>query len=157
MNLELLLVGCFAWYALVMTIRKQKQDLWAMRYEFYKRAKAIWGSRGIFRYIKHLAAMTKEKHLFKDPKEADTYIEELINEIKTKFPFAFIDIDGGFHRSFLPELEEARYLFGNYIADYLEGLSPYGMQQSYEDLEEAWKMNGFVTNFTKRFDKYLKI
>lgn len=175
-SIELIVIGCVSALTLYLTNKKQKQDLWSLRFNFYIRAKSIWGWDGFFQYylvcynaqkaLDNYQYITSEKAFSPGYLEDIKYLKGEVNAnehiMRKKFPQFISDNDFKDYVDFLNEIEESRFLFGQKLCDYLMNLLPFGanldLQDPYIKLKEAWKhagTRGEISNFTLQFDSFL--
>ena len=133
-TLNLIFVGLitiFAGLTLWLTRKKQKQDLFKLRFNFYKRVRRTFCSLGYFYQLKwiyynrDLISNYPKGSMANDCVSARERLKEFEIKIKKEFPDCYSPSSIYYQLTLsIKFLEEAEFLFDKKIRDYLEGLQP---------------------------------
>ena len=147
----------------IINLRKQKQDLWELRWAFYEELRKIYGPYGFYWYVREYYRLKKgcTKNL-KETSETRNY-EKLASEHRKKaddfFPSGMsLGTDYVAMISFDIIYERANFLFDSEIKNFLKELSPQNKSgllydETFPNFDAVWTQEGFAD----RFNKYLKL
>lgn len=154
-------IAIFAAFTFFINLQKQKQDLWSLRYNFFKRAYDVWGYFGYMdlslkkqflpKIIERKREEVKEGKL--DPYNLTENAQHL-EIINGKWISRNYDYEK-MHYKKQDLLREANFLFGNDLALWLISFEGENIQY-YSNAKEIISINStFQEPFVVKFNKYL--
>lgn len=155
----LVLIAIIAGWTLIITRKKQKQDLWKLRWEFYEELREIYCHNGFYWKMKDYYIKVKEH----GPQRDNNFVKDLRRRFPgfmgggspdgIRLPIYHINME-----KFDVIYEKANFLFDEEIEKLLEYLSPQNrsgniQDETFPNFDEVWTQKGFA----RKFDKYLKL
>lgn len=154
----LFVIAVFSGSSFYINLKKQKQDLWELRYKFYKTAFNIWGHGGFFHSLMYVYKLKEKEQLKSFTAEDQEQLSKLEKSLRSNYP-NYLKSGTLYTSDFASEIQEAKWLFDEDIASYLQSLNPesggllYDMGR-FKNLRNVWENKN---PFHLEFQKYLNL
>lgn len=152
------IIALFSILSFRINLKKQKQDLWELRYKFYKKAFNIWGHGGFFHSLMYVYRLKEKEQLKSFTPEDQEQLSKLERSVRLNYP-NYLNNGTLYTSNFESEIQEAKWLFDEDIASYLQSLNPeaggllYDMGR-FKNLRNVWENKN---PFHLEFQKYLNL